>query len=62
LLIGLKPTVSKPSNASVGLRELSAAMTVAACWPEASGALKAALLIVVIACSVSEPAGPTNQA
>ena len=33
-------------------------MTVAACWPVVSGALKAALLIVVIACSVSEPAGP----
>ena len=55
---GLKPTVSSPSKASVGLRELSAVMAVAACWPVVSGALKAALLIVVIACSVSEPAAP----
>ena len=62
-MTGLKPTVSKPSKASVALRELSAAMTVAACWPEVSGALKAALLIVVIACRVSDPAGdPTNHA
>ncbi len=58
----MKPTVSKPSKASVELRELSAAMLLAGCWPEASGAEKAALLIEVIACSVSEPATPTNQA
>ena len=35
---------------------------IAACWPAVSGALKAALLIVVIACRVSYPAGPTNHA
>ena len=58
-MAGLKPSVSKPSKASVWLRELSAVMALAGCWPVVSGALKAALLIVVIACSVSEPAGPT---
>ena len=63
LVAGLKPSVSNPSNASVwvarivgsdgGRRLLTGAV---------SGALKAALLIVVIACSVSEPAAPTYQA
>ena len=57
----LKPTVSRPSNAS-WFEELSAVITLAACWPVVSGALNAALLIVVIACSVSEPAGPTYHA
>jgi len=61
-LTGLKPTVSKPSKARVGLREQSACTTEAGCWPLVSGAVKAALLMLVIACSVSEPMGPTNQA
>jgi hypothetical protein len=61
-LTGLKPVVSSPSKASVGLREQSAATALAGCWPASSGAESARLLIVVIACSVSAPAAPTYQA
>ena len=48
-MTGLKPTVSRPSKASVALRELSAVISVAACCPDVSGAAKVELLMVVIA-------------
>jgi hypothetical protein len=44
------------------LVEQSAVTRVAAWRPAASGAVKVTLLIVVIACSVSAPAAPVNQA
>ena len=53
--------MSRPSKA-LALVELSAVIAATDCWPLASGAEITAELMVGMACSVSDPADPTNQA
>ena len=42
--------------------EQSEVIALTGCWAVTSGAEMATELMVVIACSVSDPAAPTNQA